>query len=126
LPEAAVYGEQNHCFQRLRSSAKNLANFVCFKHFLAIARPVLAKGLFVRLVELLAVSDRDINQPFVVGKFENLLVILTGVIGGTLTHGLVGLFLGPVVLSVFYELVVAWTRLDGGPIEAPSADGGQQ
>jgi predicted PurR-regulated permease PerM len=60
------------------------------------------------------------------GLTTPMLVILTGVIGGTLTHGLVGLFLGPVVLSVFYELVVAWTRLDGGPIEAPAADGGQQ
>ena len=46
---------------------------------------------------------RDMKSP--------MLVILTGVIGGTLTRGLVGLFLGPVVLSVFYELVVAWTRL---------------
>ena len=41
------------------------------------------------------------------GLSTPMLVILTGVIGGTLTHGLVGLFLGPVVLSVFYELVVA-------------------
>lgn len=35
-------------------------------------------------------------------------VILIGVIGGTLSHGLLGLFLGPVVLSVFYELMKAW------------------
>jgi len=49
------------------------------------------------------------------GLTTPMLVILTGVIGGTLTHGLVGLFLGPVVLSVFYELVVAWTRLGGTP-----------
>ncbi|MBX5233655.1 AI-2E family transporter [Rhizobium sp. NLR4a] len=35
-------------------------------------------------------------------------VILIGVIGGTLAHGLLGLFLGPVVLSVFYELLRAW------------------
>jgi predicted PurR-regulated permease PerM len=35
-------------------------------------------------------------------------VILIGVIGGTLSHGLLGLFLGPVVLSVFYELLRAW------------------
>jgi predicted PurR-regulated permease PerM len=57
------------------------------------------------------------------GLTTPMLVILTGVIGGTLTHGLVGLFLGPVVLSVFYELVVAWTRLGGSPGEA--ADSGQ-
>ena len=35
-------------------------------------------------------------------------VILIGVIGGTLSHGLLGLFLGPIVLSVFYELLRAW------------------
>lgn len=35
-------------------------------------------------------------------------VILIGVIGGTLSQGLLGLFLGPVVLSVFYELLRAW------------------
>ncbi len=66
------------------------------------------------------------------GLTTPMLVILTGVIGGTLTHGLVGLFLGPVVLSVFYELVVAWTRLGASPIGAvatpvatPVADGSQ-
>ncbi len=59
------------------------------------------------------------------GLTTPMLVILTGVIGGTLTHGLVGLFLGPVVLSVFYELVVAWTRLGGSPTEAPAAGDGQ-
>ena len=51
------------------------------------------------------------------GLTTPMLVILTGVIGGTLTHGLVGLFLGPVVLSVFYELVVAWTRLGSVPAD---------
>jgi predicted PurR-regulated permease PerM len=59
------------------------------------------------------------------GLTTPMLVILTGVIGGTLTHGLVGLFLGPVVLSVFYDLVVAWTRLGASPTEAPPADDGQ-
>ncbi|MFO1142808.1 MAG: AI-2E family transporter [Amaricoccus sp.] len=56
------------------------------------------------------------------GLTTPMLVILTGVIGGTLTHGLIGLFLGPVVLSVFYELVVAWTRLGAPPAE-PSSNG---
>jgi predicted PurR-regulated permease PerM len=40
-----------------------------------------------------------------------MLVILAGVIGGTVSHGMIGLFLGPVVLAVFYELVVAWVRI---------------
>jgi predicted PurR-regulated permease PerM len=59
------------------------------------------------------------------GLTTPMLVILTGVIGGTLTHGLVGLFLGPVVLSVFYELIVAWTRLGEVPTDASDAGGGQ-
>jgi predicted PurR-regulated permease PerM len=36
------------------------------------------------------------------------VVILAGVICGTLAGGLIGLFIGPVVLAVFYELVTAW------------------
>jgi predicted PurR-regulated permease PerM len=43
------------------------------------------------------------------------IVILVGVIGGTIGYGMVGLFLGPVVLAVFYELVVAWVRNDPKP-----------
>jgi predicted PurR-regulated permease PerM len=44
-----------------------------------------------------------------------MLVILAGVIGGTISHGMIGLFLGPVVLAVFYELVVAWVRFKPAP-----------
>jgi predicted PurR-regulated permease PerM len=40
-----------------------------------------------------------------------MLVILIGLIGGTLAYGMIGLFLGPIVLAVFYELVVSWVRL---------------
>jgi predicted PurR-regulated permease PerM len=40
------------------------------------------------------------------------LVILVGVIGGTLAHGIVGLFIGPIILSVAWELTVAWIRID--------------
>jgi predicted PurR-regulated permease PerM len=57
------------------------------------------------------------------GLTTPMLVILTGVIGGTITHGLIGLFLGPIVLAVFYELVVAWVRLESAEArDAPPAD----
>lgn len=36
------------------------------------------------------------------------VVLLLGVIGGTLTAGLVGVFLGPIVLAVIYDLVRSW------------------
>ncbi|MGK7938634.1 MAG: AI-2E family transporter [Crocosphaera sp.] len=38
------------------------------------------------------------------------IVILIGVLGGTLVHGILGLFIGPVVLSLGYELMVAWVN----------------
>jgi predicted PurR-regulated permease PerM len=40
------------------------------------------------------------------------LVIFVGVIGGTLAHGIVGLFVGPIILSLAWELTVAWIRSD--------------
>jgi predicted PurR-regulated permease PerM len=38
------------------------------------------------------------------------LVILIGLLGGTLAYGITGLFLGPIVLAVIWELLVAWIR----------------
>ena len=36
------------------------------------------------------------------------LLILAGVLGGLLTLGIVGLFIGPVVLAIAYRLLEAW------------------
>jgi hypothetical protein len=33
-----------------------------------------------------------------------------GVLGGTLAHGIVGLFVGPIILAVAWELLMAWAR----------------
>jgi len=49
-----------------------------------------------------------------------LMVILTGVIGGLLAFGVIGLFIGPVVLAVAYTLVGAW--VEGGQPGPTSAD----
>ena len=47
-----------------------------------------------------------------------MLVILIGVLGGTLVHGIIGLFIGPVILSLGYELIKAWvnSNSDSSPI----------
>jgi predicted PurR-regulated permease PerM len=37
-----------------------------------------------------------------------LLLIFAGVIGGLLAFGLVGIFVGPMVLAVAYMLLEAW------------------
>jgi len=35
-------------------------------------------------------------------------VIMVGILGGTLAYGIVGLFFGPIVLSVAWTVIVAW------------------
>jgi predicted PurR-regulated permease PerM len=51
-------------------------------------------------------------RPIVMGRGLKtpMLVILIGVIGGTLAYGITGLFLGPIVLAVIWELLVSWIR----------------
>jgi predicted PurR-regulated permease PerM len=51
-------------------------------------------------------------RPIIMGRGLRtpILVILIGVIGGTLAYGIIGLFLGPIVLAVIWELLVAWIR----------------
>jgi predicted PurR-regulated permease PerM len=44
-----------------------------------------------------------------------MLVILVGVLGGTLKAGLAGLFLGPVVLSLGYHFVRLWVGTSAHP-----------
>jgi len=41
-----------------------------------------------------------------------LLLIFAGVIGGLVAFGIIGLFIGPVVLAVAYTLLKAWVSVD--------------
>jgi predicted PurR-regulated permease PerM len=41
-------------------------------------------------------------------------VIVIGVIGGTMAYGIIGLFFGPIVLSVAWAVIVTWAQ--GGAI----------
>lgn len=50
-----------------------------------------------------------------------LLLIFAGVIGGLMAFGIVGLFIGPVILAVTYTLLEAWVLEDGET--APETDG---
>jgi predicted PurR-regulated permease PerM len=52
----------------------------------------------------------NLLRPLVMGRGLKtpMLVILIGVIGGTLAYGITGLFLGPIILAVIWELFVSW------------------
>ena len=58
-----------------------------------------------------SVSD-GLLKPLLLGRGVPLpmLVILIGAIGGMLRSGLVGLFVGPVILAIFYQLFMNWVH----------------
>lgn len=52
----------------------------------------------------------NILRPLVIGRGLKTptLIILIGVIGGTLAYGVTGVFLGPVILAVIWDLLAVW------------------
>lgn len=54
----------------------------------------------------------NVVRPFLIRKGADLplLLIFSGVIGGLLAFGIIGLFVGPVVLAVTYTLLKAWVK----------------
>jgi predicted PurR-regulated permease PerM len=80
----------------------------------------------VLLVWTIVVSAIDnVVRPLLIRKGVDLplLMIFTGVIGGLIAFGIVGLFIGPVVLAVTYRLIETWVA--GGEGE-PAPDSGDR
>jgi predicted PurR-regulated permease PerM len=64
----------------------------------------------------------NVLKPILMGQGlpVPIVIILLGVIGGTLAHGILGLFVCPVILILGYELVKAWINEDEGKALIPS------
>jgi len=72
------------------------------------------------LVWSLVVGSLDnILRPMLIKRGADLplLLIFSGVIGGMLSFGLIGIFVGPVVLAVTYTLLQAWVEDELGKDE---------
>lgn len=70
------------------------------------------------LVWSVAVSVLDqFLRPLLVGRHADLpaLLIFIGVVGGLVAFGLLGIFVGPVVLAVAYTLLSNWLHADSVP-----------
>lgn len=69
----------------------------------------------------------NVLRPILIRKGADLplLLIFVGVIGGLIAFGMVGLFVGPIVLAVSHTLIAAWID-EGRAAEepAPRAEGG--
>ncbi|MGZ9014458.1 MAG: AI-2E family transporter YdiK, partial [Burkholderiales bacterium] len=70
------------------------------------------------LVWTILVSSMDnVLRPILIrrGGRLPLLLVFAGVIGGLVAFGLVGIFVGPLVLAVSYRLIDAWVREGSEP-----------
>ena len=72
-------------------------------------------GTFLLIVTIIAATLDNFLRPFLIkqGAAElPLLLIFIGVIGGLISFGLIGIFIGPLVLAVAHTLLNAWVRGD--------------
>ena len=69
----------------------------------------LAGSLFAVWAVLVCAIDNFL-RPVLIRKGVDLpmLLIITGVIGGLIGFGIIGLFIGPVILAVTFTLLRAW------------------
>jgi predicted PurR-regulated permease PerM len=70
---------------------------------------------------LVAGMSDNVLKPLLLGRGVEtpMVVILLGAIGGMIVSGIVGLFIGPVVLAVSYEVFIEW--VDGPRSRATTA-----
>jgi predicted PurR-regulated permease PerM len=82
-----------------------------------------AWATFLLVWTLIVGSLDNFLRPFLIKKGADLplLLILAGVIGGLIAFGLVGIFIGPVVLAVGYTLIDAWVDQDPPGESRPEA-----
>jgi len=68
---------------------------------------------------LLAAASDNVLKPILLGRGVDLpaLIVLVGAIGGMIAYGIIGLFLGAVILGLSYTIASTW--LNGSSASAP-------
>ena len=71
-------------------------------------------GTFLLVWTIVAGTMDNFLRPILIRKGADLplLLVFAGVIGGLLAFGLIGVFVGPVVLAVAHKLLMAWIDTD--------------
>ena len=74
-------------------------------------------GIFLIIYTVFVANLDNVLRPMLIrmGADLSLLLIFSGVIGGLVAFGLVGIFIGPVVLAVAWKLLEAWIDDGDGP-----------
>lgn len=87
--------------------------------------PVIAWGFLIWAI-LVGFSDA-VLKPMFLGRGVDvpMIVILIGAIGGMIASGIMGLFVGAVVLALAYRLFVEWLRTTAEDLHAPDTETAQ-
>ncbi len=70
-------------------------------------------GVFMAIWGFFGISGVDnVIRPYIISKGTKLpfVLVFLGVLGGLMSFGFLGLFLGPVLLTVGYTLLAAWNK----------------
>jgi len=80
------------------------------------------RGVFLLVCTVVVGTMDNVLRPILIKKGADLplLLIFTGVVGGLMAFGLIGLFVGPVVLAVAHKLLDAWVEEEAGAEQDPS------
>jgi predicted PurR-regulated permease PerM len=83
-----------------------------------------AWGTVLLVWSVVVLSMDNFLRPILIKRGADLplLLIFTGVIGGLIAFGIIGLFIGPVLLAVGYTLLAVWVT--GPNAEAIPSDTG--
>ena len=76
-------------------------------------------GLFVLAWGFFVVSTIDnVLKPLIISQGSHLpfILVLLGVLGGVVAFGLVGIFIGPVLLALGYSLLGEWSQVTSGAL----------
>ena len=79
-------------------------------------------GFVLTVVAIIVAVADNVLKPLLIRRGVDLplLLIIPGVIGGLIGFGVVGLFIGPVLLAVTFTLLTAWVRDDPLTIDEPA------
>ncbi len=83
-------------------------------------------GTFLLFWTVIVTSIDNFLRPFLIKKGADLplLLVFTGVIGGIISLGIIGIFIGPAVLAVAWALAGAWMEAEQEDAAPSSAAGG--
>lgn len=82
-----------------------------------------AHGIFLAIYGALAITGADhVIRPWMISRGSRLPFVLTvlGVLGGVISFGLLGIFLGPMLLGAGFALVNEYATGDGTPAPPPA------